>query len=130
MKLKPFISPYSFPGIKSNLIQDFMVNKNKNNKHRLSAEDVMKIVSEESGVTIPEILSKCRKTEKVTARHIFCYMMVRKFKYTLTSVGEMLQGRDHTTIRAAVIVCEDRTKNEEFYKELVDKVNFKISLIS
>lgn len=45
-----------------------------------------------------DIIGGCRKAEMVRARHIAMYLLKEDLKLTLVEIGELLGGRDHTTI--------------------------------
>lgn len=112
------ISPYVFPGIKPQLITEFSSSTMK--RRKITPERIMEIVAEKYGVTVSEILSRIRKKEVVEARHIFCTIMKKEFDYSLKSIGEMVSGRDHTTVIHSINTVKDRCDTEEGYKELVN----------
>lgn len=112
------ISPYVFPGLKSGLMTEF--NSSIVKRGRITPEKVMLIVAEKYGVTVPQILSRIRKREVVEARHIFCTIMKKEFDYSLKSIGEMVSGRDHTTVIHSINTVKDRCETEDGYKELVN----------
>lgn len=114
------INPYVFPGIKSEFIPEI---KNRNRlKSRITPEQVMNIVANSYGITSADILSRVRKREMCDARHVFCAIMRKQFRYSLKSIGEMVSGRDHTTAIHSIQTFNDRCKNEEGYKEFSDKI--------
>lgn len=114
------ISPYVFPGIKAEFLPAI---KNRNHlKSRITPEEVMNIVAKNYGITSADILSRVRKREMCDARHLFCSIMRKQFRYSLKSIGEMVSGRDHTTAIHSIQTHNDRCKNEEGYKEFSDKV--------
>jgi chromosomal replication initiator protein len=112
------ISPYVFPGIKPQLITEFSSSTMK--RRKITPERIMEIVAEKYGVTVSEILSRIRKKEVVEARHIFCTIMKKEFDYSLKSIGQMVSGRDHTTVIHSINTVKDRCDTEEGYKELVN----------
>ena len=76
MSKKVAISPYSFPGLKLTISDKRKILKDRTtNRVRLSKEDVLDIISNESGVGVHEIVSRSRKKEIVNARFIFCSIM-------------------------------------------------------
>jgi len=108
------ISPYVYPGIKKeNLPSVSKLYK----RSKITPENIMKIVAESCGVTTEQILSKVRKREIVDARHIFCKILRNEFGYPYVKIGEIVNGRDHTTAIHSVTTCNDRCKTEEGYKE-------------
>jgi chromosomal replication initiator protein len=114
------INPYVFPGIKAEFLPEI---KNKTRiKARITPEEVMSIVAKNYGITSSDILSRVRKREMCDARHMFCAIMRKQFRYSLKSIGEMVSGRDHTTAIHSIQTFDDRCKTEEGYKEFSDKV--------
>ena len=65
--------------------------------------DVLKtIIHNHTGITWQQLKSPTRKREITEARHLFCWFAYKNFGYTLSSTGEMLGGRDHTTVLNAI----------------------------
>jgi chromosomal replication initiator protein len=114
------ISPYVYPGIKTEFIPAI---KNKQYlRSRVTPEEVMNVIAQNYGITTTDILSRVRKREICDARHMFCAIMRKQFKYSLKSIGEMVSGRDHTTAIHSIQTFNDRCKNEEDYKELSERI--------
>jgi chromosomal replication initiator protein len=49
-----------------------------------------------------DLTGKCRKAELVKARHIAMFLLNKDLKLTLVQVGNLLGGRDHTTVMHGV----------------------------
>jgi chromosomal replication initiator protein len=114
------ISPYVYPGIKTEFIPAI---KNKQYlRSRVTPEEVMNVIAQNYGITAMDILSRVRKREICDARHMFCAIMRKQFKYSLKSIGEMVSGRDHTTAIHSIQTFNDRCKNEEDFKELSERI--------
>lgn len=114
------ISPYVYPGIKTEFIPPI---KNKQYlRSRVTPEEVMNVIAQNYGITAMDILSRVRKREICDARHMFCAIMRKQFKYSLKSIGEMVSGRDHTTAIHSIQTFNDRCKNEEDFKELSERI--------
>jgi len=117
------ISPYVFPGIKSK----YLPKPSKTQKRSLvKPEDILKIVSEQCGVSVEDILSRSRKGTIVNARHIFCTIMKKEFGYSYESVGKMVSGRDHTTAIHSIKTHQNRCETEEGYREHTELIINKI----
>jgi len=114
------ISPYVYPGVKTEFIPAI---KNKQYlRSRVTPEEVMNVIAQNYGITTMDILSRVRKREICDARHMFCAIMRKQFKYSLKSIGEMVSGRDHTTAIHSIQTFNDRCKNEEDFKELSERI--------
>lgn len=119
---KDLISPYSFPGIKKELL-----NKKKYSyvftplELKLTKEDVMGIISKEVGVSVNMILSKCRESECVTARNIYYKILKLGFKQNYSQIAREMD-KDHTTILWAIGKFNDYYRNEEDFREMTDRI--------
>jgi chromosomal replication initiator protein len=107
------ISPYVFPGIKTKYLPKSSKSQKRAN---INPKDVLRIVSEECGVTVEDVLSRSRKGTIVNARHIYCAIMKKEFGYSYESVGELVSGRDHTTAIHSVRTHKNRCETEEGYE--------------
>ena len=128
MLKKVSISPYSFPGLKLTIGDKRKILKDRTNRVRLSKEDVLDIISNESGVGVNEIVSRSRKKEIVNARFIFCSIMKDHYDYSLVYIGKLIGGRDHTSVIHAINQHRSRVKNEDTYRDLTSNIYQKISL--
>ena len=114
------INPYVYPGIKTEFIPAI---KNKQYwRSRITPEEVMNIIAQNYGITTTDILSRVRKREMCDARHMFCAIMRKQFRYSLKSIGWMVSGRDHTTAIHSIRTFNDRCKNEEDFKKLSERI--------
>jgi chromosomal replication initiator protein len=128
MSKKVTISPFSFPGLKLTIgDKRKILEETRTNRVKLSKEDILDIISKESGVSIGEIVSKSRKKEVVNARFIFCSILKDHYDYSLVHIGELIGGRDHTTIINAIDQHKSRVKNEDSYRNLTSNIYEKIS---
>ena len=117
------ISPYVFPGIKS---KDLPKLSKSQKRSQINPEVILKIVSEQCGVSVGDILSRSRKGTIVNARHIYCAIMKKEFGYSYESVGKMVSGRDHTTAIHSVRTHKNRCETEDGYKEHTELIINKI----
>lgn len=122
------ISPYSFPGIKSELLPENLFLGQKRLNYKIAQKTILKIVAEQCGVTVESILSESRKREVVDARHIYYGAIRIKFRVTLTAMGEDTGKRDHTTVRHGLKKFYERYVTEDTYREITDKVLEKLSV--
>ncbi len=122
------ISPYVFPGIKK---EDLPEKSSKFKRNKISPIEILRIVGDYHSISVEDIIRKYNKREVSDARHMFCKIMKTEFKYSLKSIGDILNGRDHTTIIHSINTFNDRSKFEEGYAEdyekIVEKINSKIN---
>jgi len=81
----------------------------------LKLYDILREVSEVSGVNIDEILSLSRKEKICIARQMFCYIATENKKWTQKQIGAAIR-RDHSTVIHSRSVVEDmlNTKQQEY----------------
>jgi chromosomal replication initiator protein len=60
-----------------------------------------------------EICGKSRKTELVTARHIAMYLLRKDLDLPLMKIGDLLGGRDHTSVMYAIEKIEREYSNNQ-----------------
>jgi len=74
-------------------------------------------ISKHSGLSVKEIKSKSRVREIVEWRHIACYICRENGYGTFSKIGQVLGGKDHSTILSAVNKVSDllQTNDKYFY---------------
>ena len=70
---------------------------NYKDKGRYSAL-LFKLIEEAFKVNREQIISVTRKAEVVLCRQLFCFFMVQSELSSLKEIGDMIGGRDHTTV--------------------------------
>lgn len=93
-----------------------------------SLDDIMKSVSNETGISEHLIKSRRRKSEITFARHLFCYLSKRFTADSLKSIGNYVGGRDHTTAIHANSSLQDLIDTEPETAELVMKMKRTLKL--
>lgn len=122
------ISPYCFPGIKLDCKDKTKFKSSlRLSKYNVSKEEILEIISQECDVPLSEITNRCRKKEVVNARFIFCAVMKKHFTYSLTRIGSIVD-RDHTTVIHAICEFDNRYKNEDNFKSMVNNIYSKIGI--
>ena len=116
------ISPYSYPGIRFDDIPQTAFKDQREKSFKESEKRIMNLIANQCGVTAEEIISDSRKREVVDARHIYCTAVRLKYRVTLLTIGTTVGGRDHTTIRHALIKFMERYATEENYKTMSEDI--------
>ena len=126
---KNYLNPYIFPGLKVSEKEKNKIHSEVQHRyHKITKEELLEIISQESGVSVNDIIQRSRKREIINARFIFCSILKEHFGYTLTRIGEqMINGRDHTSVRHALIQYKNRINTEESFRHLVKRIYNKIS---
>ena len=85
----------------------------------VKVESIVKYISNETGVSVKDMISKKRLKEYVDARHIAMYLTCKHTDMTLKSIGRFFGGRDHSTVLHAK---ENVVNQMEVYRDLRKKV--------
>lgn len=116
------ISPYYFPGLNMKTLNKekygFLF---KPEDMLLTKDEIMEVVSKQTGISVKNIISHSRDGNFVMARYIAFAMLRFKLDIDLIEIGRYI-GRDHTTIIHGLTSFIDRYKQEERYKIVSDKV--------
>ncbi|MBU1111032.1 chromosomal replication initiator protein DnaA [Patescibacteria group bacterium] len=81
--------------IKSILIDN---NSTKKNKQTMTPELIFRLVNERFGTTMSQLCGRRRKSEIVIPRQIAMYLLRNDLGLNLEHIGDLLGGRDHTTV--------------------------------
>jgi len=68
---------------------------------KLNARHLLSVCAKYFNLKTGDLCGSSRKKELVTARHITAYLLLTEIKLPLKEVGELLGGRDHTSIMHA-----------------------------
>lgn len=79
-----------------------------------SVERVLTAVSTAFEVTIDDLRSRSRALRVSHSRQAAMYLL-RQIDYTYTEIGQILGGRDHTTVMYGVDEAQARAKYERLY---------------
>ena len=72
--------------------------KKAEDKKRVRPIIVIGTVAKKFNYRNKDLTGTSRKADLVRARHIAMYLLIQDLKLTLVQAGELLGGRDHTTI--------------------------------
>lgn len=85
----------------------------------ISLEFILATVSEVFNVSVEDIKSKTRKRPVVFARQCYCYLANMHTKVGLKRIGELIGGRDHSTvIHSRAVVLETNMLDSDFRAKL------------
>jgi chromosomal replication initiator protein len=84
------------------------------------ATSVVQIVARHFGLTENDLLGRSRTKEIASARQMAMYLLREENGLSLIHIGELLGGRDHSTVRHGVEkVAQDIDRDEAIRRELV-----------
>lgn len=70
-------------------------------------DQIIRFVTERTGVTYEQIESKTRKREVVMARQALIWLARKHTRLSLKSIGGLAGGRDHTTAMHSIRAVDD-----------------------
>ena len=95
----------------------------------LSMEDVVKKVSEVSGIPEGGIVGKSRRKEIVEARQTAMFLCRSILDSSLSSVGIFFGGRDHTTVMHAIKKIEEKKLKKKNIGENIAQITQELTFI-
>ncbi len=88
---------------------------------------IIEVVSEHFGISMDKMMSKDRSKSVSRPRQIAMYLCNTMTSTTLDGIGQLLNGRDHSTILHGKNVIEEEIKNDPDLKKQVDIIKSKIN---
>lgn len=93
----------------------------------ISTNELLTIICDYFKADVSRVISKSRETELVFIRMVYSYTAFTYFKINKCKIGDVLGGRDHTTIIHSINECKRYIK-EEMY-ELESNINNVLDII-
>ncbi|MFH1602218.1 MAG: chromosomal replication initiator protein DnaA [Candidatus Shapirobacteria bacterium] len=82
-------------------VKEFFGIRAQKSKKRVSSRRILSVVGKSFKVKTSALCGKSRKKDLALARHICAYLLRKELELPLQKIGEILGGRDHTTIMHA-----------------------------
>lgn len=83
-------------------IQNALSDRRYQSGQRLTVDRIQRVVAEEFGVTLDDMVSKRRARAVARPRQVAMYLCKKLTKRSLPDIGRRFGGRDHTTVMHAV----------------------------
>ena len=91
----------------------------KVDNHPLTIDDIIEKVCNHYGVDQKNVFSKSRKRDYVQVRQVSMYLAQKHTKMPASRIGQLIGGRDHSTVIHSCNTIEKRLKiDKAFYAEL------------
>ncbi|MBP3251164.1 MAG: chromosomal replication initiator protein DnaA [Prevotella sp.] len=91
----------------------------KVDNHPLTVDDILEVVCRHYGVSQQNVFSKSRKRDYVQVRQVSMYLAQKYTKMPASRIGQLIGGRDHSTVLHSCSAVEQRLKvDKAFYEEL------------
>ncbi|MCD8148638.1 MAG: chromosomal replication initiator protein DnaA [Clostridiales bacterium] len=121
----------------SNLVQkeitlDIAVNELQNiispdKPREITPQLIVEVVSEHFGITVDQIMSKSRSSDVAKPRQVAMYLCKNMTDLSLDSIGQILGGRDHSTVIHGINKVTDEISSDSAFKQTVETVRKKIN---
>ncbi len=95
--------------------------------HEVTPQLIIEVVSEHFGITVDQIMSKSRTSDVTKPRQIAMYLCKTMTDHPLDSIGQLLGGRDHSTIIHGINKVKDEIMVDDSFRQVVDTVRKKIN---
>ncbi len=92
----------------------------------LTAERIISAVAAQFGVAEDRLLSRDRTREVVLPRQVAMYLIREETSESLPRIGEVLGGRDHTTVMYGCEKIADRLETDDVLRRQVLQVREKL----
>ena len=91
----------------------------KVDNHPLTIDDILEKVCQHYGISQQNVFSKSRKRDYVQVRQISMYLAQKYTKMPASRIGQLIGGRDHSTVLHSCAAVERRLKTDRaFFDEL------------
>lgn len=84
----------------------------------ITVEKILQAVSKKYNVPVDQIKSKKRTQNIVFARHVSVYLIREITSLPFETIGEILGGRDHSTIHSSYTIIESRMEQKDFADQI------------
>jgi chromosomal replication initiator protein len=109
------------------LVQQCIQTVVKEEKKKLTLEDIQEMVAELFQITTDELKDKSRKKNVADARQFAMYIANKYTDLPLKTIGMYFGKRDHSTVIHACKAIPDKLEKEAEYKEVMRKIEEKIA---
>lgn len=118
--------------VKTDITMDIAVKELQNiispdKPREITAQLIVEVVSEHFGITVDQIMSKSRSNDVAKPRQITMYLCKQMTDLPLDSIGQLLGGRDHSTVIHGVKKVSDEISSDKNFKQTVETIRKKIN---
>ena len=104
-------------GIDLHLAERVIKRAVKVDNHPLTIDDIIEKVCNHFGVSQQQVVSKSRKRDYVQVRQISMYLAQKYTKMPASRIGQLIGGRDHSTVLHSCNTVEQRLKVDKSFKD-------------
>ena len=100
----------------------------KVDNHPLTIDDIIEKVCQHYGVPQQHVFSKSRKREFVQVRQVSMYLAQKYTKMPASRIGQLIGGRDHSTVLHSCSAVEQRLKVDKAFMEELNSIEHSFKL--
>jgi chromosomal replication initiator protein len=94
----------------------------------LTPDIIIDTIKEYFNITDKDLKSKKRTKSISYPRQICMYLLKEKLNISLSEIGTIFGGRDHSTVIHSIKTIEEKLKNDTEIKEVIDFINKKLTV--
>ena len=94
----------------------------KVDNHPLTVDDILEKVCGHYGVAQQQVFSKSRKRDYVLVRQLSMYLAQKYTKMPASRIGQLIGGRDHSTVLHSCTTIEERLKVDKAFQAEVSSI--------
>ena len=102
----------------------------KVDNHPLTIDDILEKVCQHFGVSQQHVISKSRKRDYVQVRQVSMYLAQKYTKMPASRIGQLIGGRDHSTVIHSCSAIEQRLKLDKGFVEELNSIEHSFKLKS
>jgi len=100
----------------------------KADNHPLTIDDILDKVCNHYGVSQQHVFSKSRKRDYVQVRQVSMYLAQKYTKMPASRIGQLIGGRDHSTVLHSCSTIEQRLKVDKAFSEELNSIELSFRL--
>ncbi len=101
------------------MVEEALGNTSRDEGYAFHPDEIIKNICSFYDIKVTQIKSAKRDARLVRARQVAMYFLKKEFGLTLEEIGNILGGRDHTTIMYGVEKIENLLPNKRFSEEMM-----------
>ena len=94
----------------------------KVDNHPLTVDDILEKVCDHYGVAQQHVFSKSRKRDYVLVRQVSMYLAQKYTKMPASRIGQLIGGRDHSTVLHSCSTVEQRLKVDKSFSAEISSI--------
>lgn len=85
-------------------------------------EEALSVIAAFYNISTVDLIGKSRNSKFVLPRHIAMYILKKNFNFTYVRIGQILNGRDHTTVMNGCLKIEEDLKTNVQLKLAIENI--------